>query len=208
LLWWLIIAPVAASITKDAPHTNRMFAIYPLPPILVALGIQKVVESMSRKQQMQAIAVGGIAIAYMFNLSIYADRYFIHFPQNEAQHWGYGYKQLDQVLQNPKIASKHIIISHPEYSPYIFLLFYMHYDPLSYQQKASRYAPTDDAFVHVKSFDRFEFRSIDWTKDMLLPNTILIDFSEDIPHDILLGKQNIKNITLPNNKLLLTLVET
>ncbi len=208
LLWWLIIAPIAASITKDAPHTNRMFAIYPLPPILIALAIQKTLQAISSKKNLWNIAIVSIAIAYIFNISIYFDRYFIHFPQNEAQYWGYGYKQLAQVLQNPKTANKHIIISHPEYSPYIFLLFYMHYDPLSYQQKTNRYPPTDDAFVHVKNFDRFEFRSIDWTKDMLLPNTILIDFSEDIPHDILLDKQNIKNITLPNSKFLLTIVET
>lgn len=185
LLWWLLIAPIAASITKDAPHTNRMFAIYPLPPILIALGIQKFLELIPKK--LYLLGVIGLIALYSLNVGMYLNRYFIQFPKNEAQYWGKIYADLYLRLSSPTLANKKIIVSHPEYSPYIFFLFYSRYDPKKYQETAVRYPPTEDAFVHVKSYDRYTFRQIQWDKDMYQSNTVLVDFTKDIPASIQQG---------------------
>ncbi len=187
LLWWLLIAPVAASITKDAPHTNRMFAIYPVPPILIALGIQKFLEIIPKK--IYLLGVIGLIGLYSLNMGMYLDRYFIQFPKNEAQYWGNIYADLFLRLSSPELMDKKVIMSHPEYSPYIFFLFYSKYDPKKYQETAIRYPPTEDAFVHVKAYDRFIFREIDWDKDMRQPNTVLVDFTKDIPKSVQGGSQ-------------------
>lgn len=182
LLWWFLISPIAASITKDAPHTNRMFAIYPLPPILIALGIQKFLEVIPKK--LYLLGVIGLIGLYSLNVGMYLNRYFIQFPKNEAQYWGKIYADLSLQLSSPELMDKKVIISHPEYSPYIFFLFYSKFDPKRYQETSLRYPPTEDAFVHVKVYDRFTFREIDWDKDIYQLNTVLVDFTKDVPPTI------------------------
>ena len=175
LIWWLLISPVAGMITKDAPHTNRMFAIFPLPPILTALGIIWLLHLLKKRTVLRYLAVLTMILAYSINIAYYLNRYYTHFPIEEAKNWGIGYKQLTAIVTSEKYQSKQVIMARPEYSPYIFLLFYSKFDPATYQKTAVRYPPTDDGFVHVAAFDRFCFRDIDWTADPLQKDTILID---------------------------------
>ncbi len=180
LLWWLAIAPAAASITKDAPHSNRMFAIFPLPAILVALGAVSIFAFL-RTKGTSALRAGIIILCTLYVMSIanYLYLYHVQFPKNETHHWGYAYKRLAPYLTGP-YADKKVIMSHPERSPYIFLLLYMNYDPATYQTEALRYPPTDDAFVHVAGFNRFSFREIDWKKD-LTNDSVIVDFYQNVP---------------------------
>lgn len=174
LIWWLLISPVAGMITKDAPHTNRMFAIFPLPPILTALGIIWLLHLLKKRTVLRYIVILTIILAYFVNIAYYLNRYYTHFPIEEQGNWGIGYKQLAAIVTNEKYQTKQVIMARPEYSPYIFLLFYLKFDPATYQKTAVRYPPTDDDFVHVAAFDRFQFRDIDWTLDPLQKDTILI----------------------------------
>ena len=178
LLWWLLISPVAASITKDAPHTNRMFAIFPLPPILVALALVWLWTNLPKQKLFRNTIVVVLVFAFLSNIAIYMDRYFIHFPATEWTNWGTGYKKLAKTLSQEENKSKRVIVTNPEYSPYIFLLFYSGFDPATYQNTVTRYPPTNDAFVHVKAFDRFEFRDIDWKAETQIPNRILVDLKQ------------------------------
>ncbi|MEK7129777.1 MAG: hypothetical protein AAB803_02045 [Patescibacteria group bacterium] len=178
LFWWLLISPVAASITKDAPHTNRMFVIFPLPPILVALGLVWLGTYLPKQKLLRGFIVVLLALAFSANIALYLDRYFVHFPLAETNNWGIKYKKLNEILSAEENKTKHLVITNPEYSPYIFLLFYSRFDPAMYQKTAMRYPPTDDAFVHVKAFGRFEFRAIDWKTDPQLSDTLLVDINQ------------------------------
>jgi hypothetical protein len=175
LLLWLFISPIASSLTKDAPHTARIFDIYPLPPILSTLGLVWIQEQVKNKKIFTYILILFFLI-FTINIGVYVDRYFVLFPRNEAENWGYGYKKLTLLLNTPAYQGKQVIMSRPEFSPYIFLLFYSSYDPHTYQQEAQRYPLTSDGFVNVKSFGRFQFRNVNWKKDICLPSYILIDF--------------------------------
>lgn len=172
LIWWVLIAPVAASLTKDAPHTNRMFAIFPMLPLLTALGIQVFLATIKSYKRYKNILLGFTIFLFIGNVSLYLDRYYIHFPLEDAKYWGIGYKRLNEFLSNSANRSKQVAITRPEHSPYIYLLFYSKYDPKKYQKEAKRYPPTKDGFVHVRQFGRFEFRNIDWKKDFKLKSSI------------------------------------
>ena len=178
LLWWLFISPIAASITKDAPHTNRMFAIFPLPPILVALGLVWLWIHLPKQKLLRSTILIVLVFAFLGNIAIYIDRYFIHFPATEWTNWGTGYKKLAKTLSREENKLKRVIVTNPEYSPYIFLLFYSGFNPATYQNTVTRYPPTNDAFIHVKAFDRFEFRDIDWKTESQTPNRILVDIKQ------------------------------
>lgn len=207
LLWWLLISPVAASITKDAPHTNRMFAIFPLPPLLVALGMLWILENVKLRAVRLSLA-WIMVIALLINFGVYLERYYIHFPRNESQYWGKEYKQLNGLLNSQEYSRKKIVMSRPEYSPYIFLLFYSGYDPKLYQQGAQRYSPTEDQFVHVKSFGRYSFRSINWEQDRELPDTLLVEYSQELLDFIRKGHYRFKETLLPTMQPFFAIVET
>lgn len=203
ILWWLLIGPIAASITKDAPHTNRMFAIFPMLPIATAIGISQASSVFSKKVKPN-IVYSAITLLFVLNFLLYIDRYFIHFPKDEAQNWGIGYKQLVYILSKPEYANSRVVITQPQTSPYIFLLFYQKYDPKTYQQEAVRYAPTDDGFVHVRQFGRFEFRPINWNED-LNSGKILVDNPSNIPTEV--KKYEIGRVSLPDGSVQFSLIK-
>ena len=195
LLLWFLISPIAASITKDAPHTNRMFAIFPLPPILIALGITWLLSLFRKQSFFRSLVLTTIILAYLANFAIYMDRYYVHFPKEEANNWGIGYKNLTTLLATDAYKEKQIVMTQPEASPYIFLLFYSNYDPATYQKQVLRYPPTDDAFVHVKGFGRFQFRDIKWSSDLATPDTILIEETKDVPEWVRTSPQAFTTIS-------------
>lgn len=208
LLLWLLVSPIASSLTKDAPHTNRMFAVFPLPPLLTALGIYMTATRIHTKKIVRWAAGGIISLLILINLGIYLKRYYLHFPKNEAQYWGQGYKQLNSLLSTDNFLGRDIIMTKPEYSPYIFLLFYSGYDPLSYQTTSVHYPPTADQFVHVARFDRFQFREINWDSDLQLSNTLLVEYSKDVPLRVKSGFHKQTEILLPNYQSFLAVIET
>lgn len=207
VLWWFFIAPIAASITKDAPHTNRMFVIFPILSFVTASGIYWFIKDFIKKPWLKNILAGIIVFLFLANMGIYFDRYYVHFPRDEEKSWGLGYKSLNFLLSKPNLLSKRVIMTRPEYSHYIYLLFYSKFDPNLYQKNVSRYPPTSDGFVHVKAFDRYEFRPIDWGKDIYIPNALLIGDPSEAP-DSSRKSFNSFEVYLPNNRSMFTVVET
>ncbi len=206
VLWWFFIAPLAASITKDAPHTNRTAAIIPMLPLIVAFGIFWFV-SFTKKRYLQYLFSGIIVLLFFVNFCIYLDQYYVLFPRNEAQYWGKPYQDLSVILSKSKYSKKHIIMSQPETSPYIYLMFYENYDPKSFQHSVVRYPITSDGFINVKSFGRYEFRTIDWTKDLHTSNNLLIDVTENVSQSIR-NDYKTTDIILPSQQQIFTIVET
>lgn len=208
ILWWFFISAIAPSITKDAPHSNRMFAIFPILPLITAGGVYWLITDVLKTIWQKKIAIGIITCLFIVNFAVYIDRYYIHFPKNEAGNWGLGYKKLNKIISDSKFMDKKIVISNPEESPYIYLLFYQRYNPIQYQKTAVRYPPTEDKFVHVSRFGRYEFKSIDWGQNIKVPNALLIDKTSQVPEDVKNESHNTSQIILPNEKSMFTIVET
>ncbi len=207
VLWWLFISPIAASITKDAPHSTRMFAVFPILSLVTASGIYWVLEMVEKKKVLRFLTIIVILVFYIFNFLVYIDQYFILFPRNESQDWGYGYKKVVQLLQQPEYAQKNVIMSQPQTSPYIFLAFYSKYNPTLLQKQLVHYPITEDGFTHVRSYGQYTFKDINWGKDIENRNTLLIDFSKNVP-EFIRHDYKTTNILLPNGKSMFTIVQT
>ena len=145
---------------------------------------------------------------FVVNILLYIDRYYIHFPKNEAENWGLGYSELLRLLENDSYLNRNVIMTRPNYSPYIFLLFYSSYNPINYQTTSVVYPPTDDGFYHVKKFGKFEFRNINWEEDIKIKNSLLVDTPSNVPDFIKSSSYKITDIGLPNGKVMFSVVET
>ncbi len=205
VILWLLIAPIAPSVTKDAPHSNRMFAIFPMLPVVTASGFYYVF-TILRKNKILVLSLFCISFFLLtINFGKYIDQYYVHFPRNEGEHWGVGYKRLLNILNSSEYRSKHIVMSHPEYSHYMYLLFYDPYDPEQYQKEAMRYAPTSDGFYHVKSFGRYEFRNINWEYD-IENSDIVVSLSKEVPENIKHAYKT-EEVILDNNESMFTVIK-
>lgn len=204
ILLWATIGGVAAAITKDAPHSNRMLAVVPSFAVGVAVGLQMLYERIP--ERLRKYPVVALTLIYLISLFWYLDVYGTHFPKNEAEHWGYAYKKLAPVLLAPEYASKHVVMTYPQTSPYIFLLFYSGYSPALYQKEATRYPVSADGFTDVSGFGRFSFRGIDWNKDPGLSNTLLVARQDEVPSDVI--PKIISEIILPDTAVQFVVIDT
>lgn len=195
ILWWVSIGALAAAITKDAPHSNRMFAVVPSFAIATGAGINWLITELSKPWKKIAIAL--LVCGYIFFVGVYLDRYFVHFPKTEAASWGYVYKKLTPILFSRENSRKDVVMTHPETSPYIYLLFYGGYNPKDYQKQARRYPISADGFTDVAGFGRFSFRAIDWNKDVARPNTLLVADADEVPSALV--QKILATVTLPDN---------
>jgi len=168
ILLWLAIAPIASSLTKpDSFHTNVNFItntpnsgrltpmIIPLV-LIIAFGAEKTFSWLRKNWQKNLLILLGIGLLGQ-GLFGFANLYFGKFPALRAQYWGAGWQKLVNFVNWPGNQSKTIVMPRPNYSPYIYFLFYSAYDPARFQKEVVRFPPTDDGFLHVKSFGRFRF---------------------------------------------------
>lgn len=195
VIWWILTGAIAAALTKDAPHSNRMLMVVPAFSIAVSGGIHLIWQYTGKSFQKVIFTV--IAVLYLVCIAVYLDTYYTHFPKYEAGHWGFAYKKLIPILFSEKYRSYQIVMSHPEKSPYSYILFYSGYDPGSYQRESIRYPISRDGFTDVAGFGRFHFRAIDWRTDPSSSKTLIVTSPDEMPQE--LSSKVISRILLPDN---------
>ncbi len=211
LLSWLLLAPLPATITRDAPHFSRSIFAAGVIPLISAYGllfIYRILRNLSRVLSLAGLAfLGG---AYIYGNLLFVDAYFVHFPQTSPEIWNYGPLEaaqragawnygLREAVKSAISRQKEfdmVVVPHPDRSPYIFFLFYQSFPPALYWQEAVRYPATSEGFVHVRSFANYYFPgSIAWGKiydasrflEAPSKRLLLIDWDEDLPPGFIKG---------------------
>jgi len=158
LLSWLILAPVASSLTREAPHALRFITLLPLPMILASIGIVKTAKMMGKKG-------GWIIGAYLLLIAILAARYmgayFKSYPVNYSWAWQYGYEEMIDYLKDNYDEYDQIIMTKKYGEPHEFILFFWPWDSRDYRNDDNliRFFQTD--WYWVDGFDKFKFVN-DW----------------------------------------------
>ena len=182
-LLWLFISPIGAALTKDAPHSARQLAILPGITIVTAYGIVEVIRQLGRieKTWIRYLILTFMVVLFMGNITLFLSRYFVNFPYKSYIAWGDAYKEMVRKIMANKPLYDQIVVARPDYSPYIYYLFYTAADPQKVQTEMLHYPPTGEGFEHVKDYDGIEFRQIDWAADLHVPDRLYIDWVEGIP---------------------------
>lgn len=168
-----VLAIVPTALTKSPLSSTRLLMLVPLLAILAAYGLTTFFANY-RRHRFFAVLLVLIVSLYVVSLTRFLDEYFVHFSVNRAEHWGVAQKQLVAVLENSPGAEE-VVISRPEESFYAYLLFYRRYNPQQFWQEVSWYPETADGFSHVKKFDRYSFRNLDYPEDLRVPGRLLVD---------------------------------
>jgi hypothetical protein len=176
LLYWLAVSPLPAVLSRDQVHAIRSLnMIIPLI-ILLTLGWTSIIRRITHLKKIFKYSVFYILFSvFLYNIILYFDAYYTHFPINASQDFQYGHKQLVEALKPSIEKGQPIVISQSYAQPYIFFLFHLQYPPQKYQTQAQLSAsPTSSQgdVGFVEKLDNVTFRSINWSVDQYEKGTI------------------------------------
>src|SRR3989344_7226915 len=158
LLLWLLLFPVAASVTAEGnPHAVRSIVAVPLFEIIAAIGAyQRYRHLAGRRRLLLAIAAISI-VAALANTGLYLQSYFGDYPRYSKDLFQDKLADGFAALASRERDYARVIISDsllPE--PEIYVLFYTRYDPAAYQRSrlaGSKYL-VDNIWIHPYDKDR------------------------------------------------------
>src|SRR3989344_1135341 len=185
---WILISPIAASITTASPHAMRVYNLLPIPQILAALGLLQTTFFLRNILNSKYILLYRAIIFVFFlivvaNASYFYKQYFYIFPKEQSDSFQYALsKSISFVLEYDKSYGK-IVFSNQDnlYQSYMFFLFYSKYDPKFYQKLE---ATKSGGFAETHSFGKYEFRPIKWDKELKDQNILYVGNSEDFPENV------------------------
>jgi hypothetical protein len=129
---WILLAPVAASVTRDVPHALRAELMLPIFQILIAFGICGIYQYLEGKRIQRASFLIVVSALYFFNISFFLHQYFVHFAADTSQDWKYGRAEAALFAESIKNQYQRVIVSTKLEQPHIFFLYYLRYDPALY----------------------------------------------------------------------------
>ena len=179
LFGWLIIAPIPASVTTGLPHAIRTLVFLPVFQVFTAVGISEYIVWLKYGSKWKKITMPIIFLFALFNIIYYLHMYFVHMDREYSDYWQYGYKQAVEYAEAHKGQYKKIVVSTKLEQPHMFFLFYTKYDPKKYLAEGGT---ASGGFAEVKNhFDIYDFRPIQWDKEIKDGTILYIGTPRDIP---------------------------
>ncbi len=162
VLAWLLMAPIAASVTQEKYAVLRSTAMLPIPELLTVLGGYKIFEIIqARKAWLSKSLAIGFAALLLFQVSAYLKNMFFVYPVAYSQDWQYGYKEVVTYIKTNYQKYDKIIITKKYGEPHEFLLFFWPWDPASYENDPNLVRFAQSEWFWVDRFDKFYFMN-DW----------------------------------------------
>ena len=177
---WALIAPLASSLTFQAPSALRALSMVIPITIITAIGIFKFYSIIRSRYPYLLIATYTISIsAYLYFIAYYLNSYFILYPKIYPFAWQYEFDQMVPIVEQNKLKYDHIFITNKYDQPYILYLFYSQYDPQKLQPQI-KLTPADQfGFSTVNSIDNITFNIP--PSSLIPPNSLVIASDETVP---------------------------
>lgn len=188
----LLVAPLNGALTWQEYALTR---VYPLIIVILPLAAYGLVYTCKhiRIPYISYVVIGGVLVGNC--LSAYF--YFIHYPKQAIviRSMQAGYRELTDYIQVNYHTYDHFYISKDNGQPYIYLLFYLHYNPVKYQRIAQLSAPDVYGFGQVEGFDKFTFNTNNFNIAKIPPNSVYV-FSQDEGKNLRIPEDTIKKIKI------------
>lgn len=186
LILWGIVVILVASLTREVPHATRSFFLIVPLEILSAFGLLNMLKWIKGIKRdfyriILFILIGGFVF---YNLIFYFSSYYVRFPVFYAKAWRLKDKALVVYVKENENKYDKIIFDKDAGFIYTSLLFYAAYPPEEFQKTVVRGPDDSEGFSEVLSFDKFEFKNIDWSKDYNRENTLFITTNTRKPDEI------------------------
>ena len=160
ILSWFFLSTIPSSLTREAPHVLRASIILPMPMVISAMGLSRVLQLGRRKFMILALLLIYVTVL-TFSLVNYWKKYFNSYRKNYSWSWQYGYKQAVDYAKLHYEDYDRIIFTKKYGEPHIFVLVNYPWNPSRYQKDASLIRFDQSNWYWVDRFDKFYFIN-DW----------------------------------------------
>lgn len=203
ILSWLLVSPIAASMTFQSPHALRsQNMIIPLT-ILISFGLYQCLSILKTRKTFLGIIIVVVSTFTVFQFTRYLYSYYYLYPRELPIAWQYGFDQVAAYTQEYYDNYDHIIISTRYDQPYILLSFFTKYPPDSLQSELVMSGRDNFGFSTGLSFGKYEFRKINFEEDIKIANALIVTTDEPINISRAIG-----HISSSNDQLLFTFIST
>jgi len=193
ILWWLLVAPLASSLTFQSPHALRAQNMVVPLIIISALGLVYLIKVFKNSKALVVL----VSLLMIWNLGRYLQMYYKHMPKEYPYSSQYGVSELVAFIETKDHEYERIITTTRYDQPYILFLYYMNYLPKEFQADHELTRADKFGFSTVESFGKFEFRPIDFDKEKPnSPGSLIIGTGREIPDEA----NVIKEIYFPNGE--------
>jgi 4-amino-4-deoxy-L-arabinose transferase-like glycosyltransferase len=181
VLAWLLIAPLAASLTYQSPHALRAQNMSIPFSLITAIGLLEFFQFVRKYLHKFLILIVIIVVAISsYNFARYLNMYYVEYPKVLPFAWQYGFDQIAEYTKTNYDKYDRIIITDRFDQPYILIAFFTKYPPQSLQQDIVFSVPDKYGFSTGRKLGKYEFRMINYETDKKLPNTLLISAEEKV----------------------------
>lgn len=202
---WLMVAPLASSLTYQTPHALRVHNMVIPLTLISGLGLGMLGRKLSNlTKSVRYLVFSAGALIILFSVVTFFDRYYLHLPKQYALEWEYGFSQAIAYIAENQDKYQKIIITDRYDQPYILFLFYSKYDPTRYQQQRKEMGEDKFGFSTISSFDKFHFRPIGREEIAKSKNTLFVGTEEEIDEN----QVPLKVINFPNGRIAFKIVGT
>jgi 4-amino-4-deoxy-L-arabinose transferase-like glycosyltransferase len=180
LLLWLAIAPIASSLTFQAPNALRSQAMVIPMVIISAAGLMELSRILNKKYLKFGIWLLVVGIIWCFGR--YLNMYYLHMSKVYPYSSQYGVEELVAYVSKNEAKYQDIFVTGRYDQPYILFLYYMKYDPQLFQTRHTLTVRDEFGFSTVADFDKFHFGAIDFDSvKNNFPGSLIIGTPEEIP---------------------------
>ena len=212
LLWWLLIAPIPAALSRDAVSSVRALPMVIPLVVLVAFGVREATLFLGKKPRLLCVTCSVLLVAiYSWCFGYYLDQYYVHRAKKYSQTTQYGYREVVNFIYSEFLQKYSQIIFTQKYGqPYIYWLFYTRLDPTEYQKQAWLIESPYGDVGRVKKINNVEFQDVYWPADRGIKNSLFIGTELELPlKDIDPNQANIlKEVRFLDGQLAFRVVDT
>jgi 4-amino-4-deoxy-L-arabinose transferase-like glycosyltransferase len=138
LMTWLLISPVAASLSVPSPHALRSLPMVAPLTIFCAGGMNYLLCKVGMKKKAKKFAFTALLVLITASFIYFMPKYIYHNTVTASADWGDGYKQLVLEVMKYQPEYEKVIITGHYWQPYAYVLFYEQYDPDLYQKYGNK----------------------------------------------------------------------
>ena len=154
---WALLAPIAASITREAPHVLRAEILNPIPAVFISVAGIWLYERVKVKRQ---VVVCFYTVIVLISLGSWLKSYYAY-RTNYSWAWQYGYKEMVAEVKAQYSQYKKIVITKKYGEAHEFVLFYWPWDSMAYQSDPNLIRFYQSNWYWIDRFDKFYFVN-DW----------------------------------------------
>jgi len=185
-IMWALVSIFVVSFTREVPHATRSFFLIVPFEIFSGLGVLSFFAWFEKIKKLR-YKIGVVVLCaalVIYSIVFYFASYYVRFPILYAREWRAQDKAVALYIRENQEKYNKIIFDNEGGYIYSSLLFYLKYQPEEFQKSVAWYNDDSEGFSMPKSFGKFEFRTIDWSKDYVKEKTLIITTQDRKPKEI------------------------